>query len=174
MKSRQDVFFVIDIETTGLAALRGDRIVEIAAVKLHSSEQDIEFCKLVDSGWRMPRAAQPVCGITDSMLAGQPGCRESFGAFRAFVGKSTLIAYNASFERAFLRREFGRLGWSFTNRVVCALELARRSIPDLPDYRLQTVARHLFPDCRDCVQEHRALADARLTARIWRELTATP
>ena len=45
--------------------------------------------------------------------------------------------------------------------------MSRRLLPRLPDYTLETIYLHLFPDPDFIRQNHRALDDARMTAKIW-------
>ncbi|HOI17974.1 MAG TPA: 3'-5' exonuclease [Geobacteraceae bacterium] len=115
----------------------------------------------------IPRRASQVNEITDRMLEGYPGPEEVYPAFRDFIGGATLVAHNASFDIAFLAHEMGRLGMSLPIRYVCTLRLARMRLPGLPDHRLETVCRHYYGGMPGGVSRHRALDDARLTARVW-------
>ncbi len=45
--------------------------------------------------------------------------------------------------------------------------MSRRLLPRLPDHTLETVYVHLFPDADFLRQNHRALDDARMTAKLW-------
>jgi len=101
------------------------------------------------------------------MLEGQPGPEGVYPASRDFIGGSTLVAHNASFDIAFLAHEMGRLGMSLPNRYACTLRRARMRLPGLSNHRLETVCRHLFGGLPEGGRRHRALEDARLTARMW-------
>ncbi len=162
-------FVAFDVETTGLSASRGDRIIEIGAVALEGGKIIDEFHSLINVRKRISMQAQYIHGITGEMLKGRPGPDRIFPEFRAFAGKSTLIAHNAGFDLSFLRHEYGRIGLGFHNKHICTLELSRRSIPRLRNHRLETVYRHLFGKSKK--QLHRALDDARMVAKIWLELT---
>jgi DNA polymerase III subunit epsilon len=104
------------------------------------------------------------------MIEDQQPPNEVFRRVREFIGNHVLISHNARFDGRFLRQEFACLGRRFSNRLMCTLELARERIPGLPNYRLETVARHLLVDLPSDLRLHRALDDARLTARVWLEL----
>lgn len=158
---------VVDVETTGLSPLAGHRIIEIGAISLKEGRLIDEFESLVDCGRTISKSAQRINGITDMMLRNQPKPKFVFNGFRNFIGDSTLIAHNANFDRLFIRHEFERLGWQFLNHTICTLDLSRRMIPSLPNHRLETVARYLFGTLLDTAPRHRALADARLTARVF-------
>ena len=158
---------VFDVETTGLPPMLGHRIIEIGAVRLENGTITTSFHSLIACGRPISKGAQRVHGITDDMLRGRPPPEEVFENFRAFIGKSMLVAHNARFDRSFLRNEFGRLGWGLPNRMLCTLKLSRRLLPGLPNYRLETVARHLFGRLSADAMQHRALDDANLTAKVW-------
>lgn len=158
---------VLDLETTGFSPHRGDRIIEIGAVAVAHGEIVAEFQTLIRVPRSIPWQASRVHGITDRMLAGQPLPEDVYPAFRDFIGESLLVAHNARFDLSFLRHEFGRLGMELSNRHGCTLERARRTLPRLTDHRLETVARYLLGALPEEMRLHRALDDARLTARVW-------
>jgi len=161
---------VLDCETTGLSPYRGHRIIEIGAVLLERDTIVDVFQSLIDTGVKIPAEAQAVHGITPAMIAGQPKPEETFPRFHSFIRNSVLVAHNASFDIRFLRHEFERLGLALPQRTVCTMEMSRRVLYGLPNYRLETVYHHLFPLERMSRQTHRALDDALITARIWLKL----
>jgi DNA polymerase III epsilon subunit family exonuclease len=152
-------YIVFDVETTGLRLWRNDRIIEIGGVAVIGDRIGEEFCTLIDSDKPVTKAAQKVHGITREMLVGQPRAEEALTAFRQFVANSTLVAHNADFDIGFLR-----------NRHICTLKLSRKLFPGLRDYRLETVAKHILGIEVGKERLHRALDDARLTARIWQKM----
>jgi len=78
-----------------------------------------------------------------------------------------LVAHNAKFDVKFLRYELSRLGRRLSNRSICTLKLSKKRFPELPNHTLGTVARHVLGEVPPDLQRHRALDDARLTARVW-------
>lgn len=160
---------VVDVETTGFSPGR-DRIIEIGAVAGEGQRITDEFQTLIDPGRPVPKQAQRVHRISDAMLRGEPCAGEVLPDFHRFIGASVLVAHNAQFDVAFLRHEFGRLGLGLPNPSHCTLRLSRSALPTLPNHRLETVARHLFGPLDKDMHLHRALADARLTARVWMAL----
>lgn len=157
---------VVDVETTGLLPARGHRIIEIGAVAVVGDEMRDEFQSLIRTDAAITKAAQKVHGITMDMLMGQPEAKDVIATFKDFIGVSNLVAHNATFDVEFLRREFMRAGMGFVWRSRCTLRMSRKIFPNLPDFKLATVARHLNISVDD-TQRHRALNDARLTAQVW-------
>ena len=158
---------VFDVETTGLSPQQGHRIIEIGAVRLTGGEIVDEFQSLIDAGVPIAPQAQAVHGISRTMLRGQPRPEEVLPEFHNFIGRSTLVAHNAPFDTRFLRAEFASLGHDLPNRIDCTLKLSRRKLFRLPNYRLETVYRHLGGVMDDSIKRHRALDDARMAAFIW-------
>ncbi len=160
-------YVVFDVETTGLRLWRNDRIIEIGAVVVTGEDMGEEFHTLIDADKPITKAAQRTHGITREMLADQPKAEEALARFHRFIRNSTLVAHNTDFDIGFLGYEYSRIGQGLRNRHICTLKLSRKLYPGLPDYRLETVAKNILGIEIDKDRHHRALDDARLTAKIW-------
>ena len=158
---------MIDVETTGLAPHRGDRVIEVGALVLADYEIAEEFHTLVYVRKRIPVSAWLIHGISNEMLEGAPESDEVFSKLKKFIGKSTIVAHNAQFDMGFLKYEFSRVGLEMNNRYKCTLQLSRQRYPRLPNHRLETVYRYVTGRRPDG-QSHRALGDARMVAEIWK------
>lgn len=163
-------YVCVDIETTGLSAARGGRIIEIGAVVIEGCRVINEYQTFVDPGARITLQAQRVHGITHDMLAGKPKPEDVFPAVSRLISSAAIVAHNAIFDVSFLRHEFGRLGLSLNNRYACTLRMSRRFFPNLCDHKLKTVYCHLFGALPEGSTLHRALGDARMAARVWMEI----
>ncbi len=161
---------VFDVETTGFDPQRGARIIEIGAVIVENGRMISEFHNLINCGKAVSKQAQMVHGISDRMLFGQPAPEEVFPLFQRYISGCTLVAHNAAFDISFLRHEFSRLGLGMPNGYLCTMKMSRRHLPNLPDYRLKTVAEYLLGVLPENIRLHRAVDDARLTAMIWLEM----
>jgi DNA polymerase-3 subunit epsilon len=107
------------------------------------------------------------------MLAEQPLASQIFPEFHHFIGPDPLIAHNAAFDLRFLAHEFSQLGLTLENPHHCTLKLSRRHYPHLRSHKLENLAKHLLgPAATKNLHLHRALDDARLTAKIWLEMMA--
>ncbi|MBU2226816.1 MAG: 3'-5' exonuclease [Proteobacteria bacterium] len=170
LKNPLDRHVVVDCETTGLWPRHGHRVIEIGAVAIENRVVVGEFATLIDAGVSIPPEVQAIHGITDEMLEGRPPPEEILPRFYDFIRESILVAHNAAFDIRFLRHEFARLGMGLPHPHVCTLEMSRRRFPRLADYTLETIYLHLFPDPSFLRQNHRALDDARMTAKIWMKM----
>ncbi len=166
------VFTIFDTETTGLNPEFGDRIVEIAAVKLINNRKISRFQSLVNPLRPISEAAFQVNHISPDMVAQAPRMDAVLPEFLGFVGDSCLCSYNAGFDMAFLYNEMKLADLSMPGRdlvVIDILKMARKLLPALERHALWFVAEHLGMAER---QEHRALADVELTLAVFDSLTA--
>ncbi len=161
---------IVDVETTGMSAQRGGRVIEVGAVAIVGGSIVDEFDTLIDTGAAISYGAFRVHGISEEMLVGKPLSCDVWKNFLGFVGNALLVAHNAAFDSSFVRHEVALLGERLPNNWHCTVRLARRHLPHLPNHKLDTVYRHLFGALPSALRRHRALDDARLAARIWLEL----
>lgn len=168
MKAARTV--IVDVETTGLSTANGGRVIEIGAVVVEGSAIVAELGTLINTRTPIHYGAQRVHGISSEMLRGKPEPREVWPQFLEFVADSPLVAHNSAFDSGFIRKELSLLGLLLPNSWHCTVRLARTRLPHLPNHKLETVARHLLGEIPADCRLHRALDDARITARVWMEL----
>ncbi len=145
-----------DIETTGLNKNK-DLIIEIGAVILRDGEVQETFNTFADPGRSLSREIVELTGITDKMLEGAPSQAEAVKAFLDFAGDRPLAAHNAEFDMGFIALACERMGRDLPNPWVDSLILAQNLLPDLKNFKLDTVANHLnLP----AFNHHRASDDA--------------
>jgi DNA polymerase III epsilon subunit family exonuclease len=162
-------FVVVDVETTGGCPPR-DRIIEIAAIRLIGGRIEEEWASLVDPGRPIPPFVARLTGIDDRAARGAPSFSEVADAFIDFLGGSAFVAHNASFDWRFVNTElFWSRGGRLTNARLCTIRLARRVLPGVRRRSLDALA-YLFGIPIE--GRHRALGDARATARILLRLMA--
>lgn len=160
---------VFDVETTGIDASAGHRVVEVAAIKVSKSVVTSEFRELVNSGVPVGDTVD-VHGYTDEYLRkhGKPP-EEVFPKFRDFIGEDILVAHNLPFDWSFVNSELAHLGMPpLQNTTIDTLDLAERLLPHLPNRKLPTVCQHFEIPLDDA---HHALPDVNGTWRVLEELS---
>jgi len=111
---------VIDTETTGTVPFR-DRIVEIAAMKIHPDGRRESWTRRVNPEMRIPIEATAVHGITNADVEASPSFRHVAKDLVSFIGEADLCGFNIhSFDLRILLSEFARCGEAFSmeNRLV--------------------------------------------------------
>ena len=171
---KADTVIVLDFETTGMSPDRGDRAIEIGAVKVEAGRITDRFQGLMNPGLRVPAFIEGLTGISNEMLADAPACAVVMAEFSDFIGGHDLVAHNASFDRRFLDAELTRIGRDYTGGFACSMLAARRVYRDAPDHKLGTLVA--WNGIANNGTFHRALADAEMTAGLWlgmlRDITA--
>ena len=162
-------FLSLDLETVGLAPTI-DPILEIGGIFFRRSGLEGErFSSLCNPAMPIPRRIQELTGITDAMVADQESAdipiRKLVDHLRA--SPTVIVAHGVSTDLAFVRANVERMGLQLPPMVaVDTLPLSRKVISDVPDYRLETVARSLFTESGE-VHFHRALDDAEQTFKLF-------
>ncbi|WP_344742295.1 3'-5' exonuclease [Microlunatus spumicola] len=156
------LFAVVDVETTGLDAQRGDRVVEIAISRIHlDGRVEDEFATIVNPD-RTP-GAEFVHGINEDMIRTAPRFADVAGDILARLEGCVVVAHNAAFEDQFLAAEFARLGLRPRPLpALCTLWLSRQ-VNTTPNHRLSTLARQAGLPMTDA---HAALGDVRAVAAL--------
>ena len=153
-------FSVVDLETTGFAAHRADRIVEVAVVHVDPGGAVTDSWHTLVNPDRDPGPIH-IHGITGEQLAGAPRFTDLAPFLAWKLAGTVVVAHNALFDLGFLSSEFLRAGqqpplWP----TLCTMELAGH----------YTDARRLVDCCADAGISldgaHSALGDASATAAL--------
>ena len=156
---------MLDFETTGLSPESGDRITEVAALRIVGGEIRERYVSLVNCGVRIPSFITQLTGITQQMVDTAPPSQEVVAELLDFIGGDMLSAHNASFDEKFLKAEGWRIGRPTGHcGLVCSLKLSRRLFPGLPSYKLGNLSSRLGIQFRGAA--HRAEADAEVAAEV--------
>ena len=175
-------FTIFDTETTGLKPEDGDRIVELAGLRVKGSERIAVFDALINPSRPISPGAFAVNKITAQMLQDASCPKEVLGRFLEFIRGSCLCSYNAEFDLGFLNNELklislpaplevapraaGLLTGPAVNNLVVfdLLTMARKLMPGLSRYALWFVAGKLGVSS---AQEHRAFSDVEMAWEVF-------
>lgn len=161
-------FVVVDVEATG-AKMPPNRIIELGAYRISQNRIVDSFLTLVNPEIPIPRFVMALTGISNEMVKAAPLFSEVAPRWLEFAKDAVLIAHNAPFDTTFLNHEVARVypGHRMINANLCTVKLARRVLPGLANYRLDTLADHFSIPI---VARHRAGSDARATAEVFLHL----
>jgi DNA polymerase III subunit epsilon len=163
---------LLDTETTGIDPLAGDRVIEIAAIELF---RDLPtgrvFHTLLDPERDVPEDATRIHGFTRGDLLGKPRFADIVDDLLAFLADDPIVAHNATFDATFLNAELARLSLPSLpdHRLIDTLALARARFPGLPN-SLDALCRRFAIDLSERTT-HNALLDCRLLSQVYVELT---
>ncbi|MCK9430697.1 MAG: exonuclease domain-containing protein [Candidatus Omnitrophica bacterium] len=159
-------FTIFDTETTGLNPASGDRIVELAGLRVKGKERIAEFDALVNPRRDISPGAFAVNKITPEMLEGAPGMEMVMPKFLDFIEGSYLCSYNIEFDLNFLNNELKIIGLPVLGArdSFDILTIARRLMPNQQRYALWFIADKLGIRSQ---QKHRAFSDVEMTWEVF-------
>jgi DNA polymerase III epsilon subunit family exonuclease len=164
---------VVDVETTGLSAQRGDRVVELAIVRAEHllDPKPKEFSVLINPDMAMPATAEGIHGIGDHMLVDAPRFGAIVEPMAAMLKGAIFVAHNARFDLGFLEAECDKAQVDFPEHgpIVDSLRVAR-TLFAFPSCGLGALSNRMAVDLTN---HHRALADAQATLQVLRQMIAT-
>ncbi|RWZ60293.1 ATP-dependent helicase DinG [Halobacillus fulvus] len=158
-------FAIVDLETTGNAAAKGDRIIEIGIVLLNQNGQFVqEFSSLVYPERDIPAFISSLTGIKDEDVLDAPLFSEIVETIYPLVEESYIVAHNIEFDLGFLNEEFARCGYPpLQNPIIDTVELSRVLLPMSPSFKLGQLSEQLDMGHDN---PHRALSDAKATSDL--------
>ncbi|HAT30954.1 MAG TPA: DNA polymerase III subunit epsilon [Janthinobacterium sp.] len=156
---------MIDFETTGLSPDMGDRVTEVAALRIVGGRVVERYVSLINCNVRIPSFITGLTGISQAMVDGAPPVAQVVPRLLEFIGDDALSAHNASFDEKFLHAESARLGLTPAHQgLVCSLKLSRRIFPGLASYKLGLLSGQLGIAFKSAA--HRAESDAEVAAQV--------
>ncbi|MGH1578155.1 exonuclease domain-containing protein [Planktotalea sp.] len=159
-------FTVFDTETTGLLPHK-DEIVQIGAVRIVNGKLiDGEVINtLVDPDMPIPATSTKIHGISDAMVRGAPPITEAARDFHTFASGSVIMAHNAPFDMAFLRRHAKQTGVEWTNPILDTVLLSAITFGQSEEHTLDALCERLNITIEPRLR-HTALGDAIATAQV--------
>ncbi|NAM82136.1 exonuclease domain-containing protein, partial [Staphylococcus epidermidis] len=157
-------YVVFDVETTGLSN-QYDKIIELAAVKVHDGEIIDKFERFSNPHERLSDTIKNLTHISDDMLVDAPEIDDVLTEFKEWVGDAIFVAHNASFDMGFIDTGYERAGLgNYTNGVIDTLELSRTINTEFGKHGLNFLAKKYGVEL---TQHHRAIYDTEATAYIF-------
>ncbi len=165
---------VLDVETTGLDASAGHRIIEIGCVELANRRPTGQkFHRFLNPEREIDAGALAVHGIELARLQQAPKFADIVTELTAFISGAELIIHNAPFDVAFLDAEFARLGESCTVIGICkvldTLALARSLHPGQRNSLDALCKRYSVDNTKR--ELHGALLDAGILVDVYLAMT---
>lgn len=167
------MFVVLDTETTGRSYAKGDRLVEVGAIKFDNRQRLSEYHKYINPMCSMSIGAFKVHGLSDNFLSDKEKFSDIAEGLYEYLKGTTLVIHNAPFDLGFLNHEFEECGFgkiSDVCEVVDTLIMARKIYPGQRN-SLDALCKRLGVDLSSRTK-HGALLDANLLAEVYLIMTS--
>ena len=161
---RDLTFVVFDSETTGLDPV-SDEVVQLGAVRVVNGKivQGEVFNTLVNPGRPIPPGSTAVHQVSDAMVLDAPRFDAVCRDFHRFCENAVIIAHNAPFDMAFLRRQSKGTAISFDHPILDTVHLSAVVFGGSAEHTLDALCERLKVEIPVEVR-HTALGDALATA----------
>ncbi|KRU21839.1 DNA polymerase III subunit epsilon [Psychrobacter piscatorii] len=164
---------IMDTETTGLDALKGDRVIEVGIVEMVGRKFTGEKLHVYINPQRgMDDEVIRIHGISEAFLADKPTFDQVAQSLYDFMDGAEIIAHNATFDMNFLNMEFAKVGLNdFAERVQVtdSLVMAKQQYPGQKN-TLDALVRRLDVGKQDRTF-HGALLDSEILAEVYLAMT---
>ena len=162
-------FVVVDIETTGLSFLTGDKITEIGAVRIEDGKIVDKFQTLINPERDISEEITRITGIDEEMVKDAPVFKDVIADFYKYCDGYTFVAHNIEFDYKFIKFLASKEGYVFKNPGIDTYALSKSVLPILKNHKLNTVCAYYGIE----FLHHRALSDAHATAKMLIKLAET-
>lgn len=159
----RESYIVIDTETTGFNA-NSCEIIEVGALKIEDGKVIDSFASLINPHQEISTTIKNITHIEQDELNLAPNKETIIPKFLEFIGNSTIIGHNISFDIRFINKAAKDLNLKqLTNNSIDTLNISRRVLPDLRSHKLQDLINYfgIVPSAK-----HRALADCDSTYQL--------
>lgn len=159
-----DVFAVVDLETTGTQRQHEDRIIQFGCAIIKKRKVVKTYSFLINPQKEISQSVENLTGIRNSDVANAPVFAYYAQKIRDILKDAIFVAHNVNFDLPFLNYELARAGLEpLTGKALDTVELAQIAFPTYPSYKLRDLTnrlniKHLNP--------HRADSDALVTAKL--------
>lgn len=165
---KESEYVVIDLETTGLDP-SVDKIIEVGLVYVKQGMIVNQYHCYINTMQNISDEIEKLTGITNQILEKEGVTEEkAFEDTMRFIEQKEIVGYNTKFDISFLEALGSRMGQDLTiTKCKDIMDMARRKIKGLENYKLKTVADYFACDTSTM---HRALQDCILIHEVYEEL----
>lgn len=160
-----DVYAVVDLETTGSSPKNGDRIIQIGIVRIEKGEIVSTYSSFVNPEKPIPYFIQTLTHIGNDDVKHAPLFSDIAHEVAKQLEGAIFVAHNVNFDFPFIQGELKRIQQpALKNKKIDTVEFARLMFPTALSYKLSEITVELGIPLEDA---HRADADAYATAELF-------
>src|SRR5690625_4121610 len=164
----EQIYAIVDIEATGGSIGADERVIQFACVLLKNDEVIHTFETFVNPGRNIPRNIRNLTGISNKDVKTAPYFEEVAPIIIRLLKDSVFVAHNVGFDFRFLNEQLKLHDFNPLDiPAIDTVELTQILFPTMDSFQLEDIASVFNYDLMDA---HDALADAKATVHIFKEL----
>lgn len=156
-------YVIVDVETTGFAAWKEDRIVELGAIRISGDGTIKQSLSTLINPLTGTTGAKHIHGISLEMVETAPSYKEVYDQFADLLDGAIFVAHHAKFDEGFVSAESYRAGVKLNLMPGLCTYWLSRQVLKLPNYKLATLTNHFGIDQQ---LAHSAFDDALVVAKF--------
>lgn len=161
---RGPIYSVVDLETTGTSARRGDHIIQIGCVLIQDGAIINQFETKINPRMAIPRSITQLTGIQDRDVRKAPLFEDVAGTLYSLLTGTIFVAHNVNFDFPFLNSELEQAGYpALSIQAIDTVTMSQILLPTAKSYRLRDLTASLAIE-HD--HPHSAVSDAEATAHL--------
>lgn len=158
-------YIIIDTETTGLNPEKGDRIIELAMIKVSKKNKILDkFHSFFNVEKKISKKSFKIHGIKNKFLKKKKYFYEKIKKINNFIKKSIFVSHNAKFDIKFLKKEYKLLNIRKKFLAIDTLKIAKKFFPGKKN-TLKKVCERL--KIKINIKMHSAINDARILMKVF-------
>ena len=135
------VFAVVDLETTGTQRNEHDRIIQFGCALIKNGHIFKTYSFLINPQKRIPPVIENLTGISNKNVRNQPNFSHFAPEISKILKNTIFVAHNVNFDLPFLNYELVNAGFEpLTNRSLDTVELAQIAFPTFASFKLQDLS----------------------------------
>lgn len=162
---KDKTYAVVDLETTGTKAEKGDRIIQFGCALIQKGKIVKTITQDINPEREIPAQIVQLTGITNEQVATASYFADVAADLHKMLNHTVFVAHNINFDLPFLNTEFTRLGMAPLDVMgIDTVELSQILLTETNSYRLKDLTNFLN------IQHdhpHQADSDALVTAKLF-------
>jgi DNA polymerase III epsilon subunit-like protein len=163
-------YVIVDVETTGFAAWKEDRIVELGAVRVTADGEIKGSLSTLINPLTGTTGAEHIHGISLEMVESAPTYKQVYDQLADLLDGAVFVAHHAKFDEGFISAESYRAGVKLNQMPGLCTYWLSKQVLKLPNYKLATVTEYFGINQ---LLAHSAYDDALVVSKFLPQLLST-
>ncbi|MGX7589447.1 3'-5' exonuclease [Candidatus Vidania fulgoroideorum] len=157
-------YIILDTETTGLNPKKGDRIIELAMIKVSNNKIKDIFHSYFKVDKKISKKSKKIHGIDEKKLKNKKSFKYKINKINNFIKNNILVSHNSKFDLKFLKNEYELIGIKRKFISIDTLKIFRKIYPGKKNTLIKICERLKIKIYK---KMHSAINDAKILTKIF-------